>query len=71
MQTVKATRSVVRAELGRTTIPYEKDCVLMYQDDTDEHKAIVVFEIEDGFIKRYDLCIPQLYQIEKKKIFPV
>ena len=71
MQTVKGKKSSVRAEIGRTTLPHEKDCVLIYQGDPKEHAAVVVFKVEDGHIKRFDLCVPQLYQVEKSGIFPV
>ncbi len=71
MQTIKETRSNVRAEIGRTTLPNEQACVLIYQNDPREHAAVVVFKVEEGYIKRFDLCMPQLYQVEKSGIFPV
>lgn len=71
MHLVKATRSEVRAELAMTVSPGENPCVLLYQDDPKEHAAVVLFQVKDGRIKRYDLCIPQLYEVKKSGIFPV
>lgn len=71
MHVVKATRSKIRAEFAMTVNPRESPCVLLYQDDPKEHIAVVLFQVKEGRIKRYDLCVPILYQVEKSGIFPV
>lgn len=71
MHRVKASRSKVRAELAMTVIPRESPCVLLYQDNPNEHTAVVLFQVKGGRIRRYDLCMPQLYQVKKSGIFPV
>ncbi|MDR3299270.1 MAG: hypothetical protein LBU43_04530 [Candidatus Accumulibacter sp.] len=46
--------SRVRVEIGRT-IEGDRPCAIMTQGD---HQALVLFEIRNGKITRYDVCIP-------------
>lgn len=71
MESVKASGGKVRAELGRIVIPYEKPCVLLYQNSSDDYIAVVVFEIGESNIRRFDLCVPEMYTIEKRNVFPI
>jgi len=59
LKTVKASDNKVRAELGMAKSG--KDCVYMYQGKGKHVKAVVFFDVVDNQIKRYDLCIPQIY----------
>lgn len=69
LETDRKSGSQVRAELGRTLLPTERDCVLLYQDG--EHIAVFLFQLEGEKIRRYDLCAPELYEVEKTGNFPV
>ena len=57
----------VRAELGKTSA--HRDCVLLAQGGGNE-SAVVVFEVAGNEIRRYDLCIPQLYPFVRSGIYP-
>jgi len=39
-------------------------CVAMYQGDSEDISAIVFFEVKNGKIFKYDLCMPELYTVE-------
>jgi hypothetical protein len=43
----------------------------MTQGQSDEVKAVVLFEVHDGMVARYDLCIPQLVGDVRTGVFPV
>ena len=45
------------------TPPKGTPCVAVSQDDSTEIAAIVFFTIQNNKIKRFDLCIPELYQV--------
>lgn len=62
--------SSVRVEIGRTRSD-GRDCALMTQGGTNDVKAVVLFEIRDGCIQRYDLCIPQIVVAERTGLYPV
>lgn len=69
METVRKSGSQVRAELGRTLLPTERDCVLLSQDG--EQIAVFLFQLKGEKIRRYDLCAPELYEVEKTGHYPV
>ena len=69
METVKNSDSKVCAELGHTRAG--RDCVFMTQGKKGEAQAVVLFEIENNKITRYDLCIPELQNVERTGIYPV
>jgi hypothetical protein len=57
----------VRAEVGKTA--GNRDCVLLTQGGGIK-SAVVVFEVADNQIRRYDLCIPELHQFIGSGIYP-
>jgi hypothetical protein len=72
MKTVKNTGSKVCAELGKTRSGFAgRDCVFMAQGEKEELQAVVLFEIKDNKISRYDLCIPDLLNVERTGIYPI
>ncbi|MBS0317689.1 MAG: nuclear transport factor 2 family protein [Proteobacteria bacterium] len=66
MRTVRANgvndpEARVRVELGRTTKSFpDRPCALMTQGESDPFQAAVLFDVRDGKVARYDLCIPGL-----------
>ncbi|MDR2689743.1 MAG: hypothetical protein LBB76_08315 [Azoarcus sp.] len=58
----------VRVEMGRT-LNGDRACAFMIQGTTKQ--AVVLFEVQDGKIARYDLCIPELYDVVRSGIYPV
>jgi hypothetical protein len=73
MQVVKASGSKVRAELVQARCDYEfgRDCVLLVQNEEKDTQAVVVFRVEKGQIKRYDLCAPEFFDPEQTGIYPI
>ena len=64
--------SRVRVEIGRTTQGFaDRPCAFMQQGTIGKVQAAVLFEVRDGEIKRYDLCIPQLLGVMRTGVFPV
>ena len=64
--------SRVRVETGRTTQGFaDRPCAFMQQGTIGKVQAAVLFEVLDGEIKRYDLCIPQLLGVVRTGVFPV
>ena len=64
--------SRVRVEIDRTSHGEDgRPCALMTQGQSDEVKAVVLFEVHDGMVARYDLCIPQLVGDVRTGVFPV
>ena len=62
----------VFAELGKTRKNMSgRDCVFMAQGKKETVTAVVLFEVGDGHIKRYDLCIPQLLDVARSGIYPI
>lgn len=57
----------VRVEIGRAN---GRPCALMAQGISDEAKAAVLFDVGDGKVVRYDLCIPQVVGAEGTGLFP-
>ena len=77
MRTVRAhsvndPNSRVRVEVGRTACGEDgRPCAFMTQGHGNEVQAAVLFEISDGRVSRYDLCIPQIVGAVRTGIFPV
>lgn len=46
--------------------PKGTPCVVLYQGDSEEISAIVFFTIKNHKIERFDLCMPELYQVTVK-----
>lgn len=60
----------VQVEIGRTTRgTYDRPCALMTQG-SPEAKAVVLFEVKDGQIQRFDMCIPAFYAPVHTRVFP-
>ncbi len=77
MRTVRAhsvndPTSRVRVEVGRTAQGQDsRPCAFMTQGNDNEVQAAVVFEISQGKVSRYDLCIPQTLGAVRTGVFPV
>lgn len=64
LKTIKESGPTVKAELAVSTQGPEagEDCVLLTQQHDDEEVfVVVVFKVEGDKIKRYDMCVPELY----------
>ncbi len=60
----------VQVELGHTTRGCEdRPCALIAQGGA-EVKGVVLFEVADGRIKRFDMCIPALYGPVGSRVYP-
>jgi len=72
MKTVQNTNYKVHAELGNTRSGFaERDCVFMAQGKKEEIQTVVLFEVADNKIKRCDMCIPQLFNVERSGVYPI
>ncbi len=74
MKAVESSGSKVYAELGNTRTPSglpDTDCVLLAQGEEKEIQAAIVFEVENGKITRFDLCIPSLLNVEGTGVYPI
>lgn len=77
MRTVRAhgvndPNSRVRVEVGRTAQGEDgRPCAFMTQGHGDKVQAAVFFEISDGRVARYDLCIPQIVGAVRTGVYPV
>ena len=77
MRTVRAhgvnnLNSPVRVEVGRTALGESgRPCAFMTQGQGNAVQAAVVFEICDGQVSRYDLCIPKILGAVRTAVFPV
>ena len=77
MRTVRAhsvndPNSRVRVEVGRTACGEDgRPCAFMTQGHGNEVQAAVLFEISDGRVSRYDLCIPQIVGAVRTGVFPI
>lgn len=64
--------SAVSAELGKTTLSFsDSDGVLLSQGRQENVTAAVLFEVNAGKIKRYDLCIPELLGVFRSGLYPI
>jgi hypothetical protein len=71
MKTVKNAGSKVYAELGKTRSSFVgRDCVLLAQGNKEEIQAVVLFEVANNKITRYDLCIPELLNAKRTGVYP-
>jgi hypothetical protein len=58
----------VTADIGIVRKGYPgRDCTILSQGDND---AVILFEINDGKIKRFDLCMPELMDARKSGVCP-
>ena len=72
IEAVRASDAVVHAELGITREGYiGRDCVFLSQGQKEEIQAVVIFKVDNGKIKRYDLCIPELLNVERSGVYPI
>lgn len=69
METVRNSARKVYAELGTTLDG--RDCVLMAQDNRDEVKAVILFEVSEDRILQYDMCMPEMTGFVRSGIYPV
>ena len=61
----------VFAEVGKTTRHFpDRDCVAIAEGNKDVVNAVVLFEVENGCIKRFDLCIPELLRPVRSGQYP-
>jgi len=61
----------VLAELGKTTKSFpDRDCVILFQGDSDKAKAAVLFEVDGSGVTRLDLCIPDLLGLIHSGTYP-
>lgn len=77
MNTVRA-RSVthpesrVRVEIGSTALGDSgRPCAFMTQGLGNPVQAAVVFQIHEGKVSRYDLCIPQIVGAVRSGVYPL
>lgn len=64
--------SRVRVEIGRTNEGRAgRPCAFMTQGPDNTVQAAVVFEVSEGKILRYDLCIPQLLGAVRTGVYPI
>jgi hypothetical protein len=62
----------VFAELGKTTTGFSgRDCVFLSQGSKENVTAAVLFKVENGMVKRFDLCIPQLLGVVRSGVYPI
>jgi hypothetical protein len=78
METVRNSPNTVYAELGKisylqcqpTLGEAGQDCVILAQGDKDDVKCVVTFEILDNQIHRIDVCMPQLFNVNRSGVYP-
>jgi hypothetical protein len=74
MKTVESSGSKVYAELGNTgkssAFP-GRDCVLLAQGEEIDINATIVFDVRNGKITRFDLCMPSLLNVMRTGIYPI
>lgn len=76
MRTVRAhgvndPRSRVRVEIGSTAPGGDgRPCAFMIQGEANEVQAVVVFDVREGKVSRYDLCIPQIHNATRTGVLP-
>lgn len=74
MRTVRVNSSTdpsvkVRAEIGiARDMGADRSCAYLQQG---AHGVVLLFEVENGKIKRYDFCIPQLYRPDHSGVYPI
>jgi hypothetical protein len=74
MKTVESSGSKVYAELGNTgkssAFP-GRDCVLLAEGEEIDINATIVFDVRNGKITRFDLCMPSLLNVMRTGIYPI
>ncbi|MBN2859344.1 MAG: hypothetical protein JXK93_03660 [Sphaerochaetaceae bacterium] len=71
LKTMKKGDSPVFAELGVSRIGDPgRDLVIMAQGDKESVQAVVLFEVKQNRIIRFDMCMPGLYQPEGSGEYP-
>ena len=64
--------SRVRVEVGRTAHGEGgRPCAFMTQGQGNAVQAAAVFEVRDGQVARYNLCIPQILGAVRTGVFPI
>lgn len=64
--------SRVRVEVGRTAQGRDgRPCAFMTQGRGNDIQAAVVFEVNEGKVLRYDLCIPQILGAVRTGVYPI
>lgn len=59
----------VRADIGTTQAGHsDRVCTYIQQG---ENAVVIIFEVLDGKIERYDCCMPQLYSPDRSSVFPI
>ncbi len=62
MEAIKKGTSIIKADIGINQ--FEEDCVVISQKNEKQNtKIVVIFRVENNKIKRYDTCIPELYNV--------
>ena len=70
--TVKSGGTIVFAELGTTSNGFPgRDCVFLAQGQNESVTAAVLFEVGGGRIRRYDLCMSELLDVDRSGIYPI
>lgn len=70
-QLVNNPDSFVKVEIGRTAGSDGRPCAFMTQGRGNTIQAVVVFEVSEGKIIRYDLCMPELLGAVRTGIYPI
>lgn len=70
-QLVNNPDSFVKVETGRTAGNLGRPCAFMTQGRGNTIQAAVVFEVSEGKIVRYDLCMPELLGAVRTGIYPI
>lgn len=64
--------SRVRVEIGRTKLGTGgRPCAFMMQGVGNKIQAAVIFEVRDGKVVRYDLCMPQILGAVRTGVYPI
>lgn len=72
MKTIKKAGPKVYAELGHIRSGFfGGDCVFLSQGESEKIQAVVLFEVSKNKIRRFDLCIPELLNVERTGIYPI
>ncbi len=71
LKAVKKGDAPVFAELGVSRIGDPgRDLVIMAQGDEDSVTSVVLFEVKQNRIVRFDMCMPGLYQAKRSGEYP-
>lgn len=71
IKTIRKSSIEIYAEIGNTQSDFTgRDCVLIAQGDKEEIKIVVVFEVNNNKIIRYDACMPELFNVGRTGFYP-